>query len=195
MSCLGGGYETIPENTKIQCFIWEHFNDVNRIFHRMKHAGGTFSAHKLFLGVPEVNIVGHTCNFEGRIPDQTRVSKIWNWPACQGLTDVRGFLGMCGIVWIFIEGFAELARPLVRLTQKNVEFVWGGEQQAMMDALKQCVVSALALAPIDYASKHLVIVAVDSSFLAVGWSVYQLDEQGRRKPSRYGSISWTECEA
>ena len=60
-----------------------------------------------------------------------------------------------------------------------MEFVWGGEQQAAMDALKQCIVSALALAPIDYASKCLVIVAVDSSFLAVGWIVYQLDEQGQ----------------
>ena len=55
------------------------------------------------------------------------MSKIWNWPACQDLTDIRGFLGMCGIVEIFIEGFAELAWPLVRLMQKNVEFMGGVE--------------------------------------------------------------------
>ena len=36
---------------------------------------------------------------------------------------------------------------------------------------------------------------MDSSFLAVGWILYQLDEQGRRKPSRYGLIAWTEHEA
>ena len=76
-----------------------------------------------------------------------------------------------------------------------MEFMWGGEQQAAMDTLKQHVVSAPVLAPIDYASKRLVIVAVDSSFLAVGWIVCQLDEQGCRKPSGYGSISWTERKA
>ena len=190
-----GGYETLSSNPGIRRFVWEHFSDVNRIFHRMKHAGGTFSAHKLFLGVPEVNIVGHTCNYEGRIPDQARVSKIKNWPACADLTEVRGFLGTCGVVRIFIEGFADLARPLVLLTRKDVDFVWGEPQQQAMDALKEKVISAPALSPIDYASNRLVIVAVDSSFIAVGWIVYQLDEQGRRKPSRYGSISWTEREA
>ena len=65
----------------------------------------------------------------------------------------------------------------------------------MMDAVKQRVVSPPVLVPIDYASKCLMIVTVDSSFLAVGWIVHQLDEQGCRKPSRYSSISWTECKA
>ena len=83
---------------KIWQFVWEHFNDINRIFHRMKHVGGTFSAHKLYLGVLEVNIVGHTCACEGHIPDQAQVSKIQDWPACQDLTEVQGFLGTCGVV-------------------------------------------------------------------------------------------------
>ena len=98
----GGGYETLPNNLKIQRFVWEHFNDVNQILHQMKHAGGTFSAHKLFLGVPEVNIVGHTCNYHGHIPDQAQVSKIKKWLACQDLTDVQGFLGTCGVVHVVI---------------------------------------------------------------------------------------------
>ena len=118
----------------------------------MKHAGGTFSAHKLFLGIPEVNIVGHTCNYEGWVPDQAQVSKIKNWPACRDVMEVQGFLGTCGVVRIFIESFAEISRPLVQLTQKDVEFLWGEEQQRAMDHLKQHVVMAPALAPIDYLS-------------------------------------------
>jgi RNase H-like domain found in reverse transcriptase len=55
-------------------------------------------------------------------------------------------------------------------------------------------VTAPALAPIDFRSK-LVILAMDSSFVTVGWIVYQLDKRGRRKPSRYSSISWTEQNA
>ena len=137
-----GAYETVPGNAKIWCFIWEHFNDVNRIFHRMKHAGGTFSTHKLFLGIPEVNIIGHTCNYEGRVPDQAQVSKIKNWPACRDVMEVQGFLGTCGVVHIFIESFTEISHLLAQLMRKDVEFLWGEEQQRVMDCLKQCVVTA-----------------------------------------------------
>ncbi|KAE9389068.1 hypothetical protein BT96DRAFT_760267, partial [Gymnopus androsaceus JB14] len=42
----GGGYETIPENLKIHRFVWEHALNVNRIIHRFKYAGGTFSGPK-----------------------------------------------------------------------------------------------------------------------------------------------------
>ena len=73
--------------------------------------------------------------------------------------------------------------------------MWGEEQQRAMDCLKQHIVSAPALAPIDCLSKRHIILAVDSWFLAVGWILYQLDKQGRRKPSRYGSLAWTEREA
>ena len=111
-----GDYETMPDNRGICHFVWGHFNDINRVFHCVKHAGGIFSAHKLFLGVPEVNIVSHTCNYEGQIPDQTQVSKIQCWPACRDVMEVRGFLGTCGVVHIFIEKFAEISQPLVQLT-------------------------------------------------------------------------------
>jgi hypothetical protein len=47
-----GTYETIPENPNIRRFIWEHFENVNRIIQRMKYCGGTFSGTKLYLCVP-----------------------------------------------------------------------------------------------------------------------------------------------
>ena len=100
----------------------------------------------------EVNIVGHVCNYEGRIPDQARVSKIITWPPCESLTEVRGFLGTCGVVRIFIQSFAEIARPLVYLTWKNVDFIWEKPQQSAMDLLKKQVTMAPALVPLDYSS-------------------------------------------
>ena len=38
-----GEPETIPENSGIHRFIWEHFQDLNRVVQRMKYSGGTFS--------------------------------------------------------------------------------------------------------------------------------------------------------
>ena len=37
-----GKPETIKENPGIRCFVWEHFQDLNRIVQRMKYSGGTF---------------------------------------------------------------------------------------------------------------------------------------------------------
>ena len=37
-----GKPETIPGNTGIRRFVWEHFQDLNRVVQRMKYSGGTF---------------------------------------------------------------------------------------------------------------------------------------------------------
>jgi hypothetical protein len=183
-----GWYETIPKNPGIWIFVWEHFVDVNRILHCFKHAGATISGKKLFLGVPELTIVGHRCTLEGCIPDGSKVDKIINWPPCETVSDVRGFLGTCGVVRIFIPRFAELASPLMNLTMKSREFVWGREQEEAMRELKNHVVSAEALMAIDYPAAgqdpvwRQVILAIDSSVIAVGWILLQLDVEGRHCP-------------
>lgn len=50
--------ECLEENPKIRRFIWEHALAVNRIMHRVKEAGATFSAKKCQICRPEVLIIG-----------------------------------------------------------------------------------------------------------------------------------------
>jgi hypothetical protein len=69
-------YETIPKNPGIRQFVWEHFENLNRVVQRMKYCGGTFSGPKLYLCVPEIFVLGHRCTPEGRLPDELRVSAI-----------------------------------------------------------------------------------------------------------------------
>jgi len=38
--------------------------------------------------------------------------------------EVWGFLGICGIVRIWVKDFARHAKPLILLTKKDMEFVW-----------------------------------------------------------------------
>ena len=40
-------YETIPGNSGIRHFIWEHFQNLNRVVQRMKFSGGTFLDQRL----------------------------------------------------------------------------------------------------------------------------------------------------
>jgi hypothetical protein len=41
-----GDYERIAENKGIRCFVWEQFQNLNRVVARMAYAGGTFSGKK-----------------------------------------------------------------------------------------------------------------------------------------------------
>ncbi|GKD49294.1 putative reverse transcriptase domain-containing protein, partial [Tanacetum coccineum] len=48
--------------------------------------------------------------------------------------------------WRFIEGFSKIAKPMTKLTQKKVKFVWGDKQEVAFQLLKQKLCSAPILA-------------------------------------------------
>ncbi len=187
---VDGGYKTIPENSGIHRFIWEHFQNLNQVVQRMKYAGCTWSGKKAYLCVPEAIIVGHKCMYEGRIPEDGKVDKIKNWEPCLDLTDVHSFLGTAGILRIYVRNYSLLARPLVNLTCKGVEFFWGPDQEAAQEALKQEIINLPALRPINYKSDAPVILVVNTSVQAVGYTIFQEDPANpkQRYPSHFGSI-------
>ncbi|KAG2078706.1 hypothetical protein BDR04DRAFT_998582 [Suillus decipiens] len=59
-----------------------------------------------------------------------------------------------------------------------------------MDTIRGAVMRSPAICSIDYSSPHEVILGVDSSPIACGWILFQLDS----KNSRFGSITWNEQE-
>ena len=188
---LDGTFETIPENPGIRRFVWEHFQNLNRIVQRMKYCGGTFSGPKLFLCIPEIIVLGHRCTPEGRQPDLSKVDKIRNWGPCHNLSEVRAFLGTVGVVRIFIKNFAQKAHHLVKLTKKDHPFEFGPEQLEAMEVLKAAVLESPALRAIDYTSSSPVILAVDTSYIAVGYHLCQCDPDTPRKRyyNRFSSIT------
>jgi hypothetical protein len=190
-----GGYEVIPENPGIRKFIWQHLNDVHQILHRLGCSGATVSAKKLFVAVPEVIILGHKCNYEGRVPDDSKIARVRDWPPCKKLSDVQGFLGLAGYMRIWIKNYSAIARPLVNLTHKDETFVWEEPHANTMQLLKNAIITSPALISIDYTTNRPVFLAVDSSFRGVGYILSQECADGKRRPSRFGSISWNERES
>src|SRR5882724_6573580 len=145
--------------------------------------------------VPEVVAVGHCCTYDGCYPEDRKVQKIIDWPDCNTLMEVRGFLGICGIVRIWVQDFARCAKPLILLMKKDTEFVWGTDQKASMEDLKQVIIMVPCLWLIDYHMDRCVILAVDLSCIATGFILSQLGMDDKRYPSRFGSITWNERES
>ena len=137
--------------------------------HRVKCAGVCFALKKSQICRREAIIVGQKCTPEGRLPEDSRISKIINWPIPTTAKQVRGFLGLCGTVRNWIKDFSHIARPLSELTRKDAKIIWNEQHQRSFDTLKEKVSSAPALRPIDYRSDNSIILSVDTSSIAIGF--------------------------
>lgn len=190
-------YEHISENQGIRCFVKEHFEVLNRICQRMKYAGRTYSGKKSILIASEYTVLSYRCTYNGRIPLDDKVQVIRNWGSCKSLSDVHAFLGTVDILRIFIRNFAHRAHHLVKLTRKGVSFEWTSLQQTAQEDLKQAVLECPALRAINYNSPALVVLSVNTSYIAVGYILAQCDEKNPRARfySRFSSITLNDCEA
>ncbi|GJW27923.1 putative reverse transcriptase domain-containing protein [Tanacetum coccineum] len=56
------------------------------------------------------------------------------------LPKIRQFLGLAGYYRRFIEGFLKIAKPMTKLTQKKVKFVWDDKQKASFQLLNRSYV-------------------------------------------------------
>ena len=109
------------------------------------------------------------------------MEKIVNWGPCSDVSDVRAFLGTIGVTCMFIHNFAHRAHHLTLLTRKDQLFIFGPEQLAVQEDLKQALLNSPALRPIDYDSPSPVIMSVDTSHLAVGFYLCQCDPDDPKK--------------
>ena len=192
-----GTYETIPDNPGIRRFIWEHMQNVNRVLQRMKYSGGTFSGFKSVLCAAEITVVGHLCSFEGRKPTPERIKVITNWGPCKTVSDVRAFLGTAGLLRIFIPNYGIRVKHIAKLLRDKVEWEWGPQQEESMRLIKEGLQVVPCLKSIDYDGQGAVVLAVDTSYRAVGYYIYQQDAEDEKKKyyARFGSIPLNDREA
>lgn len=192
-----GSYETIPENKGIRKFVWEHVNNANRILQRMKYCGGTFSGKKTIICADEIQVLGHLCGYDGRKPTTDTIEVIMNWEKCNNISDVRSFLGITGVLRSYIPNYGIRAHGLQHLRKKDVKFVWGPDQIKSMELLKEGVREAKAIRPLDYEGQGNIVLAVDSSYIGIGFYIYQEDISDPKKHyyAKFGSKTMNDREA
>ena len=140
-------------------------------------------------------IIGHKCTFNGRVPEDQKVQKIKDWPACTTVTEVQGFLGTSSVLRIFIKGYSMIAQPLICLTCKNAIFKFGKEELETMEKMKQVIMNSPALMAIDYKFEQAIILQVDSSVIGVGWILGQEHKDDKRRVNCFRSINWNNVQA
>jgi len=88
-----------------------------------------------------------------------------------------------------------IAHPLVHLTQKDIEFTFGKQELEAMKKLKTLAKNLPAIHVINYASRHKVILAVDTSSIAVGYILSQIGVDTKHYLLQFGLITLSERES
>ncbi|GKD77449.1 putative reverse transcriptase domain-containing protein [Tanacetum coccineum] len=77
--------------------------------------------------------------------EPAKIESIKDWASPKTPTEIRQFLGLAGYYRRFIKGFSKIAKPMTKLTQKNVKFDWSEKAEAAFQLLKQKLCSASIL--------------------------------------------------
>ena len=118
-------------------------------------------------------------------PDPSKIEKVANWPVPISMKAIQQFLGLASYYRRFIENFAQITKPLHRLTERNSKFVWTKECQNSSEELRQCLTSAPILAHPDFSK--LFILDTDASNIGIGAVLSQKTQDGKEQVVAYGS--------
>ncbi|GJY90565.1 putative reverse transcriptase domain-containing protein [Tanacetum coccineum] len=102
-----------------------------------------------------------------------KFSKCEFWlPKVQFLSHVINSEGLARYYRRFIKGFSKIAKPMTKLTQKNVKFEWGEKEEAPFQHLKQKLRSAPILALPEGSENFVVYCDASHKGLGAIWRHY-----------------------
>ncbi|GJR61486.1 reverse transcriptase domain-containing protein [Tanacetum coccineum] len=77
-----------------------------------------------------VQFLGHVIDSEGIHVEPAKIESIKDWASPKTPIEICQFLGLAGYYRRFIEGFLKIAKPMTKLTQKNMKFDWSEKAEA-----------------------------------------------------------------
>lgn len=162
---LFGGFRSFQEQYN---FLRQHF------LPRVEWARLRLSFKKLQLFAESIKALGVTHHVGGLITIlEDRIKKITTWPVPSDQSGVRAFLGVVGITRRWVKNFAEVSRPLTRLTGK-VEWRWTLSEQLAFEVLKIKCATRTSMHGIDL---NLVVhFYTDASGFAGGLAITQFQQ-------------------
>jgi hypothetical protein len=164
----------------------DHRQKVKLIFQKLQEAGLQLDVDKCEFECQSVKYLGFIVEVgKGIRMDPEKVAAIQSWEAPRTVKGVRSFLGFANYYRLFIEDFADIARPLTDLTKKGQQFNWSDEAQRAFEELKRRFISDPILATFD--PDRETVVEADASSWATGGVLSQYDDNGDLRPCAYFS--------
>ncbi|GJZ05894.1 putative reverse transcriptase domain-containing protein [Tanacetum coccineum] len=124
----------------------EHAEHLKLILELLKKEELYAKFSKCEFWLSKVQFIGHVIDSEGIHVDPAKIKSIKDWASPKTPTEICQFLGLVGYYRRFIKGFLKIAKPMMKLTQKNVKFDWSEKAEAVFQLLKKKLCSAPILA-------------------------------------------------
>ena len=162
----------------------EHIEKFGLIMERLKKARLVLQVDKCKFLERKVSYLGHTLSEKGLEVDSKKIEAVQKFPTPRTVKNVREFIGLCCYYNKFIQNFAKIIKPLTRLLQKNVEFIWDESAKSAFNELKDRLCNPPILAFPNFNEKF--IITVDASNIAIAGILSQ-GKIGSDRPIAYAS--------
>jgi hypothetical protein len=101
----------------------------------------------------KVTFLGHVISAGGVLVDPCKVKDVLHWMPPTTASEIQSFLGLAGYYHRFIKDFSKIAKPIMKLLEKNKAFEWTAECQASFEELRKRLTSAPVLVLPDLTKK------------------------------------------
>ena len=170
----------------------DHNETLRTVLQRAADFNITFNEDKCCFAVEEIEFYGYLFTKDGLKPTDDKVKAVKESKPPQSKEEVRSFLGMIGYLSKFIPRYSILTAPLRALTQKDIKFKWGTEEQKAFDNLKQSITSDDVVAYFN-PSKEIILRTEASFHEGLSAGLFQRTEKGVQ-PVHFISRSMTKAE-
>ena len=126
----------------------EHVRHLEVVLSKLSDAGATLKFAKCHFFRRSVDYLGHKILPHKLQVLQKNVDAIAKAEAPTSKTEVRSFLGMCGVYRRFVPNYAIIAKPLTALTKKGANdfFTLDDDGLEAFETLKKCLLNPPTLA-------------------------------------------------
>ena len=159
----------------------EHLQQFEEIFVRLRKFGLKMKREKCSFFKKHIQYLGHLVSEKGFELLPEKLESIRKMPAPRTAKEVKQFLGLIGYYRKFVPRFADISRPLTKLTHHNVVFEWTDQCSKAFNHLRELLMEYPILRYPE--PKQGYILYTDAS--GIGWSGVltqeHVDEKGKAK--------------
>ena len=150
----------------------EHLKHIEIIFQKLKEAGLKLKESKCDFFKKEIHYLGHLISDKGIYPLPEKLDTICNMPKPKNTKAIKQFLGLCGYYRKFVPCFADILRPLAKLTGHEVKWNWCTKCDLSFQLMKDFLISATIMKYPDTSKPYTIF--TDAS--KYGWAGVLMQE-------------------
>lgn len=170
----------------------EHLEHLSAILSAIKNAGMTLKFSKCCFIQDEIDFLGFLISKYGIRKNPEKVRAIMDFPIPKNVRHLQSFLGLVNFYRKFHQQHSDLVSPLLHLLKKDVPWSWSIADAAAFEKIKEAFANDIMLNYPDF-SKPLFL-NTDASLNAISGELFQVDDEGLRRPLVFYSRTLSLCE-